>query len=102
MDPLEEYRREIDVLDEALLSTLAHRFRLCGAIAAYKRDRGMSMLQPARARTLLVRVRGLACDYGISADFAEALFGQIMAESCRLGERIIAGSCAAEASLNSC
>jgi chorismate mutase-like protein len=101
MNTLEECRREIDVLDEALLSMLARRFRFCAIIAAYKCDRGIPMLQPARAAAVLMRVRGVACDYGISADFAEALFAQIMAESCRLGEQIIAGSCPAEAPLDS-
>jgi 4-amino-4-deoxychorismate mutase len=101
MNTLEDCRRKIDVLDEAILATLARRFRLCAEIARYKRDHGLPMLQPARAVAVTLHVRQLACEYGIRTDFAEALFAQIMCESCRLGEEIIAASCQTETQLDS-
>jgi len=92
MNTLEDCRREIDAFDEAILAMLALRFRACAAIARYKRDRGIPMLQPARAAAVVLRIRRLASEYGIGADLAEGLYTLIMAESCRLGEEIIAAN----------
>ncbi len=55
---LETFRRRIDEVDEKLVHLLNERARAVGAIADWKRRKGVAVHDPERERAILRRARG--------------------------------------------
>ncbi len=53
---LEEYRKQIDVVDDEIVRLFQERMAIAAKIAAYKKEQGMPILQPARERAKLAEV----------------------------------------------
>ncbi len=53
---LEEYRKQIDVVDDEIVRLFQERMDIAAKIAAYKKEQGMAILQPARERAKLAEV----------------------------------------------
>jgi shikimate kinase len=47
---LEEYRKQLDLCDEQIVNLLEQRLHIIEGIMAYKKKRGMQILQPERER----------------------------------------------------
>lgn len=84
MASLDDLRREIDDIDQAIVDLLAKRLRVCGDVARLKAQTGSAVIQPARVRDVLASRRQWAIDEGIDADFAEHLFRTLLAETHRI------------------
>lgn len=78
---LSRLRVEIDLADEQIIRMLGKRFAAAREIAEVKKKLGIGVLQPGRELEVVERVRKAAKAAGISEDFAERLFREIMAES---------------------
>ncbi|MBI2143216.1 chorismate mutase [Candidatus Woesearchaeota archaeon] len=78
---LNKLREEIDAIDERIIQLLGKRFSAAREIAKVKKELGIDVLQPGRELEVIGRVRKAAKAAGISEDFAERLFREIMAES---------------------
>lgn len=89
MGALEEYREEIDRIDGQLLELLGRRFEVCREVAHHKRAHGLATVQPARAAVVRQRAVGLGATLGLDARFVEALYDLIMAEACRLEDKLV-------------
>lgn len=57
---LSDIRREIDGIDEALTALFCRRMRLAADVAAYKREKGLPVLDAAREHAVLARAEALA------------------------------------------
>ena len=57
---LNELRQEIDTLDAQLVELFKRRMQICGEIGAYKKERGLNVLDPGRERDKLAQVSALA------------------------------------------
>lgn len=88
-DPLQAFRAEIDQIDEELLALLKRRFDICRKVALYKRDAVIPMMQAGRVQQVKEKARRMAAAHGIDEDFISAIYDLIIAEACRLEDRII-------------
>ncbi|MBE6985327.1 MAG: bifunctional chorismate mutase/prephenate dehydratase [Ruminococcaceae bacterium] len=53
---LEEYRKQIDTVDDEIVRLFQERMDIAAKIAAYKKEQGLPILQPARERAKLAEV----------------------------------------------
>ncbi|PWJ47707.1 chorismate mutase [Quadrisphaera granulorum] len=89
---LAELRRSIDNLDAALVHTLAERFRCTQAVGELKARLALPAADPEREKRQIERLRGLATESGLDADFAEKFLNLIIDEVIRHHERISAST----------
>lgn len=56
MNPLEEYREQIDEVDEQLVNLIAKRFEVVAKIGEYKKAHNLPVFNPAREEEVLRKV----------------------------------------------
>jgi len=86
---LEDFRLQIDALDQQLFTVLGQRFEVVRGVGRFKRDQGVAMLQPAREEVVRARYRQRARDLGLSEAFGDRLAALILEEAHRLEDAII-------------
>lgn len=84
LERLDEYRAQIDDLDQQLITFLAKRFELSKTIGMIKRDADVRVYQPGRAQEVQARYVHLGSSHGIQENFVRDLFQLIHEESCRI------------------
>jgi 4-amino-4-deoxychorismate mutase len=89
MDQLLTFRKELDELDEQLMTLLVQRFAICRQVAGYKAQMNIPMMQPARVAEVKQRAGVRARSAGLNETFGLALYELIIAEACRLETQII-------------
>lgn len=73
---LDELRKRIDEQDQVIIRAFRERMALCGGVAAYKKERGLPILDSGREEEKLSAVSALAGrEYG---DYAREVYGEIM------------------------
>ncbi len=80
---LENLRTAIDAVDAEILSLVATRIGLVLEIADYKRGRALPIYDPARERTVIDRLIGLA-PATLDAQLVRRIFERIIDESRRI------------------
>jgi len=81
-DPrLDELRRQIDSVDEQLVSILAKRQKIISEVTALKKARHIPVYHPAREEDLISRRRCQAQETGLDPDDIEELFRSILRQS---------------------
>lgn len=93
-DGLDLLRSELDDIDVTLLDTLRRRLECCIRIARHKAEHDIAMMQPARVGLVKDRAAQYGREHGIDPDFLVALYGVIIAETCRVEEVEIADATA--------
>ena len=88
MSDLEQYRQEIDELDEQLVRLFLRRMEVTGKVGEYKLAHGMQVLDRERERRVLAKRASLAVDIRQEEDVKE-LFQTIMAISRRRQQELI-------------
>ena len=78
---IEENRKKVDEIDEAILDLLVKRFQATSAIGRVKKEEGIQVLDVSREDEVLERRAQLATDGGLKEEFAKRLFVLIMNES---------------------
>ena len=63
MHTLKEFRREIDEVDEQIIRFLADRVKVCEAIGAAKKAKGLPVRDSAREKEVYQRVREQAAEF---------------------------------------
>ena len=86
---IEDWRNEIDNVDNELLGLLNQRVQLATMIGRLKRAASLPMSDPDRERALLQRVR-LVNAGPLDDQAVEVIFQQIISETSRLEARAIA------------
>jgi 4-amino-4-deoxychorismate mutase len=89
MNQLEQFRKEIDALDEQILEALSKRFEVCRQVAHFKKAEKIPMMQPGRVEEVKKRRQALGFQKKISKDFVLNLYDLIIKESCRIEDEII-------------
>jgi len=74
-------RAEIDELDERLWDTIAARMDVSKRIGEWKKEHGVTPLQPERYQKIAERINELTNERGLSTDFALRIWEQIHEES---------------------
>lgn len=82
------YRSSIDNIDAALVRIMAERFRITLAVGKYKAEHGLPAAAPDREAIQIARLRTLAGEAGLSADFTESFLRFVIDEVIRHHRRI--------------
>lgn len=86
MHTLKELRREVDEVDEQIIRFLADRVKVCEAIGAAKKAKGLSVRDSAREKDVYQRVREQAANLGLNPAEVEAVYREIVNMCCSVQE----------------
>jgi len=84
MDSLEDFRREIDGIDDRLVDLLGQRFAVCRKVAAYKLAHRIPVHLPERIAAVKDRCAERGVGHAIRPEFLLALYDLIIEETCRV------------------
>jgi chorismate mutase len=87
---LEEFRAEIDDLDDQVVRALARRFAVCRDVAEFKARSGVPMMHPARVGLVKQRAADRARRYGLPVELVESLYDAMVSAICTMENEIIA------------
>ena len=82
---LQDFRLQLNELDDALMKILERRFEVCRRIGKYKKEQGMLVEDPKREQEI---IDSKIESSGLSPIFIGDLFKLIMNESKRLQEAL--------------
>ncbi len=74
---LAEYRKEIDKVDEELLTILAKRFDIVREIGRLKKERNISPLDVKRWEEILEKINTQAKKLNLPKEFVEKIYNEI-------------------------
>ena len=81
-DPqLDVLRKQLDELDERLVSLLAERFKITDQIGLYKSAHHLAPSDPSRERSQAERIRKLAAEHGLDVEIAVTVLHAIINEA---------------------
>jgi chorismate mutase len=86
---LEEYRREIDALDDEIIQKLSLRMKTSEKIGEYKRQNSVTILQTGRWGEVIGRRINMATAMGISEEFIKKFLDLVHQESINIQTRIM-------------
>ncbi len=87
---LEDLRAELDGIDDRLLDDVRARIEVCARIAVVKRRYAIPVMQPKRMGVVHEHAHAYALDHGLSPSFLHSLYDLLIAETCRVEDRIVA------------
>ncbi|MFF0813648.1 chorismate mutase family protein [Rhodococcus sp. NPDC003318] len=87
---LEDLRSELDGIDDQLLDSVRQRIEVCTRIAVLKRRHDIPVMQPRRVGAVHEHARSYALDHDLSPQFLRDLYDLLIAETCRVEDRIVA------------
>lgn len=91
MRTLDDIRRDIDRVDEALVRLLNERAGMACELGRIKKELGIEVYQPDREKQVLAHVRALGSQGPLGADAIARLFERIIDEARRLERRLMHG-----------
>jgi chorismate mutase len=86
---LDNFRREIDILDAQIIEALGARFEVCMRIAEFKKEQVIPMMQYGRVEEVRQRCRNLSVQHGVNPELVAELYRLIIDETCRMETAII-------------
>ena len=89
MHELVNFRDRIDEIDEKIVRLINERLEICKAVAKYKGEKNIPMMQPERVKEVMVKRRKLADELSINPDLVENIYRLIVEEACLLEDEII-------------
>jgi chorismate mutase len=78
MDELEQYRKQVDRVDELILKALAERAKICIAIGKVKRKRGMVVRDISRENEVYKSIKEKSAEFGLDPLQVEAVYREIV------------------------
>jgi chorismate mutase len=78
MDELEQYRKQVNQVDELILKALAERAKICRAIGLVKKKRGMPVRDGSRENEVYKSVKEKSVEFGLDPLQVEAVFREIV------------------------
>jgi chorismate mutase len=91
-NPLAEYRKEIDALDDQIVDLLSRRFAIASEVAAYKAMSGIAVRLEDRIAEVLERNANRATKNGAEAEAIRAIYKTIIDVTCAYEEAKISKS----------
>ena len=79
METLDDMRKSIDNIDNAIVAMFSERFKVTERVGYYKAEKGLPPKDPHREAEQFKRVRELAGQYGLDPEFAEAYLSAVIA-----------------------
>jgi len=88
---IENYRQQIDELDEEIIHLISQRMQLVREIGGVKKDKNVAILQPERWRALVEACRSRADKKELSREFTNLFLEAIHQEGIEQQERVMNG-----------
>ena len=89
---IDQFRAQIDIIDENLLYNLGSRMGVSRKIGAYKKTHNVAIIQAARWEEVLAGMKEKARGYGLSEKFIADVFNAIHEESVRVQNEVLSGA----------
>jgi chorismate mutase len=87
---LEPYRERLDGLDDEIARLLGERFEVCRAIARYKLEHEIPMMQPHRVEAVRERYLARGEEAKLPTEFSAGLFELLIAATCKEEDELMA------------
>ena len=81
---LEEYRKQIDVIDTEIVELFSKRFEIVKQIGTFKKENNIPVVDNNRFQKVLEKVENIAEKQGVSKDFINDIYNIIHKYSCEL------------------
>ena len=78
MESLDELRKSIDNIDNAIVAMLAERFKVTDRVGYFKASNDLPAKDPGREAIQHARIQELSQQYGLDPNLASAILGQII------------------------
>jgi chorismate mutase len=91
MRTLEDFRKDIDRVDEVIVRLLNERARVACEIGRLKKEEGVPVYQPEREKQVIEHVRSVANEGPLGPEAIVRLFERIIDEARRLERRVVHG-----------
>ena len=78
MDELEQFRKQVDEVDELILKALNKRAEICVSIGGVKKKKGMPVKDVSRENEVYRRVKQKAVEFHLDPMQVEAVFREIV------------------------
>jgi len=78
MDELEQYRKQIDQIDELILKALSERVKICRAIGLVKKKRDVPVRDVSRENEVYGSVKEKSIEFGLDPLQVEAVYREIV------------------------
>lgn len=88
MESLEDLRKSIDNIDNAIVAMFAERFKVTNKVGHYKAAKGLPAKDTDREAIQYRRINELASHYGLDPEFAESYLSSVIARVVRNHEEI--------------
>jgi len=89
MEQLEQFRKELNEIDNNLVELLGRRFKIIRAVGDYKKDNNIPMMQSKRVEEVKDRCAKMGQQYNLDNTFVRNIYTVIIDEACRLEDIII-------------
>ena len=80
METLEDYRKSIDNIDNAIVAMFSERFKVTNKVGIYKATKGLPAKDSERESKQFVRIEELAAAYGLDPSFARSYLETVIAK----------------------
>jgi len=90
MESLEEMRKSIDNIDNAIVAMFAERFKVTNRVGCYKAEHKLPSKDPAREAVQYERITVLAQQYGLDPEFAKSYLAAVIERVVQHHEKIAA------------
>lgn len=80
MESLEELRKSIDNIDNAIIAMLAERFKVTNRVGRYKAQQTLPARDPAREAAQHTRMGELSKQYGLDPNLASTILDTVIAK----------------------
>ena len=88
-DELDDYRKQIDVIDNQIIDLLKDRMNISEIIGKYKRERNITVFQSNRYNKLMESRIETALHAGVNSEFISKIFKAIHEESVNRQEKVM-------------
>lgn len=78
MDTLEDMRKSIDNIDNAIVAMFAERFKVTDRVGLYKAENQLPAKDETREAVQHDRIAELALQYGLEAEFAHSYLNSVI------------------------
>jgi len=89
MNPLTQFREQIDTIDAEIIHLLSQRFDVIKEVWVYKKQNNILPLQPGRWQEVLESKKQLAREYGMNEEFVVDVWNRIHEYALEIEKEIV-------------
>ncbi len=87
MDTLESYRKQIDAIDEELLTLLKKRLHIAEKIGMYKKENNIDVLDKSREHEIIEKLSNKAKEHGLPESLLKEIWRLLFEEAYRVEKK---------------